>query len=88
MSEEDDMLGQQMESARKARGWSQDELATAAAVSRKTIYSLENGEDVSTRSLGKILLALGLKIRLVPDAAPTLDDVLAENRERTRERGS
>jgi len=82
------MLGQQMESARKARGWSQDELATAAAVSRKTIYSLENGEDVSTRSLGKILLALGLKIRLVPDAAPTLDDVLAENRERTRERGS
>ncbi len=68
---------------RLERGYSQQELAQRAGVSRIAVDRLENGRlsDMRYRTLIKILSALGLDLRLTElnTSRPTLDDLRAEN---------
>lgn len=58
-------LGDTIRDARKKRGWTQEELAEEATVSRPTIARIEGGGVVSTANLTKITEALGLQIELI-----------------------
>lgn len=49
---------------RASRGWTQNELAGRAGISRPTVARIERGDDVSTATLEKVALALELKIEL------------------------
>lgn len=49
---------------RQHKGWSQDQLAIAAAVSRPTVARIEAGRAVSTVTLAKIAQALGIEVSL------------------------
>ena len=56
-------LSQQIRSARERRGWTQEQLAVRADVSRSTIQNLENGRRSPHRgSLGRIAAALGVSV--------------------------
>ncbi|ALV47215.1 antitoxin HicB [Arthrobacter alpinus] len=57
-------VGKQLRAARMKRGWSQTDLAEQAGVSRPTIARVESGQDISTASLEKIVVALELVIDL------------------------
>ena len=50
--------------ARTSRGWSQDELARRAGLSRPTIARVERGDDVHTGTIAAIAEALGLTFEL------------------------
>lgn len=52
-------IGVSIREARKFMEWTQHELAEKAGVSRPTIARVETGGNVSTRSLSRILKALG-----------------------------
>ena len=75
-------VGQQIRSARKAKGLSQRELAERSGVSRARLDSLENGRasDLGFRNVVRVLNALGLDLRLVPAGGrrPTLDELMQE----------
>jgi len=55
-------IAQRIRMARNARGWSQEETAARAEVSRPTIARIERGDDVSTATLVKVVSALGLAV--------------------------
>ncbi|RRD05197.1 helix-turn-helix domain-containing protein [Arachnia propionica] len=57
-------LSRKVREARKARGWSQTELATHAGVSRLTVTRLEAGKSVSSSTLLKVADSLGLRLAL------------------------
>lgn len=57
-------LSRKVREARKARGWSQTELATKAGVSRLTVTRLEAGKSVSSSTLLKVADSLGLRLAL------------------------
>jgi len=58
------VLGDQIRQARQARGWAQQQLATAAGLSRPTVARVEHGDDVSTATIDKIATALGMHLVL------------------------
>ena len=58
-------IGRAVKEARTTRGWTQDDLATNADVSRLSVIRLENGNDISTATLSKVAHALGLTVKLV-----------------------
>jgi transcriptional regulator with XRE-family HTH domain len=76
-------FGPRLREARRAAGLTQQQLATAAGVSRPTIDRLENGRatDIGVRALLRLLQAVGLDLRLTTlnRGRPTLDDLTAEN---------
>ena len=55
-------FGDIVKSQRKHKGWSQDQLADAADVSRPTVARIEAGSAVSTATLAKIAKALGIEV--------------------------
>ncbi len=57
-------IAQQIREARVARGWSQEDLASQAGLSRPSIARIERGDDVSTATLSKVAVVLGLTIRI------------------------
>lgn len=57
-------IAQRVREARYAAGWSQNELADRADVSRPSVARLERGDDVSTATLSKIAATLGLSLQL------------------------
>lgn len=61
-------LGYYIRKARRARGLTQDELATAAGLSRTTINQLENGvfPDLGMNKAQAVLDHLGLELRVEP----------------------
>lgn len=61
-------FGKIIRDARTAKGWSQDELADRAGLSRPTIARAERGDDISTATLAKIAPVLGLKFELRPES--------------------
>lgn len=65
-------LGQRLEAHRLRRGWSQAQLARESGVSKSTIERLEAGSGGQTRSLVRILRALGL-LEGFAGLAPGLD---------------
>lgn len=68
-------LGESLRTARVRRHMSQDELATAAQVSRKTLYALENGAPGATiGTVVSVLWALGLIDTMNGLADPDTDE--------------
>jgi transcriptional regulator with XRE-family HTH domain len=78
-------LAEQIVARRKALGLSQTALAKQAKVSRSTIDALENGRtgELGYSKITNILAALGLELSLRESTPrrPTLDDLMAEDRE-------
>lgn len=77
-----DTLGQEIRRQRAALGFTQEQLAARALVSRPTIARLETGRatDLGYRAILRILYALGLDLRLTTlnRGRPTLEDIVAE----------
>lgn len=59
-------IARRVREARDARGWSQEEFAERAGVSRPSIARIERGDDVSTATLVKVTGALGLSVDIRP----------------------
>lgn len=57
-------FGEIIRTARKGRGWSQTELGKRSGLSRPTIARVEASSDVTTATLAKIAVALGLTLEL------------------------
>jgi transcriptional regulator with XRE-family HTH domain len=84
--EADDMdliaLGERVKAIRRAKGWSQTELAQAAGVSRARLEALENARltEIGVKHLLRILNALDLDLRLTQlnRGRPALEDLTAE----------
>lgn len=71
-------LGAQLRELRRARGWTQAELAERAGVSRKFVIDLERGQRVRAE-LDRVLAvvrALDREIALVEGARPSFDAAL------------
>lgn len=60
-------FGIRIREVRTIRGWSQEELASNADVSRPTVARIERGDDVSTATLVKVAEALGLTVEIKED---------------------
>lgn len=58
-------FGKTVQAARLDRGWSQDELASKANLSRPTVSRVERGEDPSMRTMRKLAAALSLSVEIV-----------------------
>lgn len=83
-------LGERLARYRLNANRSQAEVAREAGVSRRTLSKLENGHVIDSRSLVRLLRALGLLdelARLVPPPRPS-PVALAESQGRVRERAS
>src|SRR5712691_5393805 len=52
----------QVRRLRRAKGWTQQELAARAYCSKKTVENVENGKPVSAGTLGAIAEALGVDL--------------------------
>lgn len=59
-----EQFGGVVKAQRKAKGWSQEQLAQAAGLSRPTVARLESGSAVSTATLAKIANSLGIEIKV------------------------
>jgi len=59
-----EQFGDIVKAQRKHRGWSQDQLADAADISRPTVARIESGSAVSTATLAKVAQALSIEITL------------------------
>jgi transcriptional regulator with XRE-family HTH domain len=75
-------LGKRVKATRKAKGWSQTQLAQASGVSRARLEALENARlaEIGFKHLLRILNALDLDLRLTQfnRGRPTLEDLTAE----------
>lgn len=59
-------IAEQVRQAREKRGWTQNDLATHAGVSRPSVARIERGDDSSTSTLTKVVRALGLTLTVMP----------------------
>jgi transcriptional regulator with XRE-family HTH domain len=83
-------LGQHLAQARVGRNLTQEGLADAAAVSKRTIERLETGQSVQLSNLVRVLSALGLAEnfkQLVPKSGPRPMDLL-RHQGKSRKRAS
>ena len=62
-------FGSAVRAARRARGWSQAELASWLGVSRPTVTSLEKGQMVALPTAMRALALLGQKVVIAPKGA-------------------
>ena len=78
-------IGGQIVKHRKALKLSQSALSRQAGVSRATLDALENGRagELGFSKLSKLLAALGLELKLQAASSerPTLDELMAEDRD-------
>ncbi|WP_413793030.1 MULTISPECIES: helix-turn-helix transcriptional regulator [unclassified Pseudomonas] len=58
-------LGERVRALRRAKGYSQQQLADNANCNRKTIIDLEAGENVAVYTLFRVVLALGMALEIV-----------------------
>ncbi len=70
-------LGYQIKVLRKAKGWTQKQLAEFSSLDRTTIGSIERGDysDIGIRKVQRVLLLLGKCLILTDVSLPTLDDL-------------
>lgn len=66
-------IARRVRQARLVAGWSQQDLAEQAGVSRPSVARIEAGEDVSTATLTKIVGALGLAVEVTDGNASVQD---------------
>ena len=75
-------LGERLKAIRKAKGWSQRELAEKSGVSRARIEALENARigEIGFKHLMRIMHALSVDLRFTQlnRDRPTLEDLAAE----------
>ena len=57
-------IGERIKRARKARNWSQPQLAVAAGVAVNTVVKIERGKDAKQSTLAKLTNALDLDLRI------------------------
>lgn len=83
-------LGERIQRERIAQEKKQEDLAAEAAVSRRTVIKLENGDPVTTRTLQSVLAALGygdaLENLLPPPVVSPIDLQKLEGKKRQRVR--
>lgn len=74
-------ISQTIRTARKARGWSQQQLADLVHLDRTTIGALERNDyqDLGIRKVERVLTALGMTLNCGYVGMPTLDDLVREN---------
>ncbi|WP_248746652.1 MULTISPECIES: helix-turn-helix transcriptional regulator [unclassified Pseudomonas] len=60
-------LGERVRLLRRAKGYSQAQLAERAHCNRKTIIDLEAGENVEVYTLFRVIAALGMALDLVDE---------------------
>lgn len=65
-----DKLAAQIRAARRARGWSQDDLRRSAGVSKTVVVNLEKGRTASDRLRVKVMDALGIERSILDSADP------------------
>jgi transcriptional regulator with XRE-family HTH domain len=58
-------LGERIRLLRRAKGYSQEQLADKAKCNRKTIIDLEAGENVAVYTLFRVISALGMALEIV-----------------------
>lgn len=58
-------LGERIRTLRRAKGYSQQQLADKANCNRKTIMGLEAGENVAVYTLFRVVSALGMALEIV-----------------------
>ncbi|MHC8317332.1 helix-turn-helix transcriptional regulator [Pseudomonas sp. LB3P31] len=58
-------LGKRIRALRRAKGFSQEQLADKANCNRKTIIDLEAGENVAIYTLFRVISALGMALEIV-----------------------
>ena len=75
----DDLL-EKLVQERKTRGLTQSQLADLAGVSRRALQEVERGGDTSVSTLGKLCAAMQMELTFSRRSAPTLDDLVEENR--------
>lgn len=61
-------VGQRVRETRRARNWSQTELALRADVSRPTIARIESGHHVQMGTLEQVATVLDLQVTMVQQA--------------------
>ena len=78
-------LGRHIAENRRKHKLSQTELSRKGGVSRATLDALENGRagELGFSKLNKLLAALGLELKLQATSSdrPTLDELMAEDRD-------
>lgn len=79
MSSALEQLGSEIKALRKARGWSQSQLADMAGLDRTTLGMLERNDytDIGIRKIERVLALLGKKLTLANAGLPTLDELVA-----------
>ena len=84
------LLGERVKRERIAQGFKQKELAAKAAVSADALSSLENGRPVTTKTLARVLKAMGygeaLENLLPPPVPSPIDLQKLEGKQRQRVR--
>lgn len=78
-----EQLGQQIKALRKQKGWSQLQLAEMAGLDRTTVGMLERNDynDIGIRKVQRVVELLGKKLTLANTGLPTLDELVAAQRE-------
>lgn len=81
-SSDDYKLGRHVCRLRRARGWTQKDLASRAGISKTSVEALEAGRAPALRTLRAIARALGLRVGALfelldsPSTDPALDDLV------------
>jgi transcriptional regulator with XRE-family HTH domain len=75
-----DHIGEQIKTLRKARNWSQQQLADMAGLDRTTVGMLERNtyNDIGIRKVQRVLELLDRKLIIGSNGLPTLDDLLSQ----------
>ena len=85
-------FGQRLQSLRISRRLSQEELASAAGISARTLRRLESEGDARLETVTRVVLALRLQDQFdnffAPEETRTLDEILASQRPPKRVRKS
>lgn len=87
-----DPIVQELILARKARGYSQQNLADMAGISRRALAAIETGGNCTLSTLRQLAAALEVELQVAGNkesSMPTLDELDEENRRERfgRERG-
>lgn len=59
-----EQFGGIVKAQRKAKGWSQEQLAQAAGLSRPTVARIESGNAVSTDTMAKVAAVLNIEVNV------------------------